>query len=66
MVVDTALATSRLGTPRSTVERGTTSEDFGYVKRWNWACGCSGEFIGGTILEVVSCSSHAPGGRRSN
>jgi hypothetical protein len=60
MVVRTELVTSRLGDPASTVERGTISEDsFFYTCRWSWPCGCSGEIIAGSLIELRSCQLHA-------
>jgi hypothetical protein len=59
MVVRTELATSRLGQPISTVERGTISEEsWLHTCRWNWPCGCSGEIIGGSLIELNCCELH--------
>lgn len=58
MVVDTGLITTRLGTPRSTVERGTVDAECTYIRRWSWPCGCEGEIIGGTLIEMKSCDLH--------
>jgi hypothetical protein len=59
MVVHTDLATSRLGAPVSTVERGTVQErSLFYSCRWNWPCGCSGEIIAGSLIELHCCPQH--------
>lgn len=59
MVVHTDLATARLGDPCSTVERGTIEqESFFYTCRWNWPCGCNGEIIAGSLIELHCCDSH--------
>lgn len=59
MVVHTELATSRLGVPSSTVERGTIDEtSFFYTCRWSWPCGCSGEIIAGSLIELACCEAH--------
>jgi hypothetical protein len=61
MVVRTELAMSRLGSPQSTVERGTIEKDsFFYTCRWSWPCGCSGEIIAGSLIELRSCPAHEP------
>jgi hypothetical protein len=60
MVVQAELATTRLGVPRSTVERGTVApEGCAYVRLWSWACGCNGEIIGGSLIELHCCELHA-------
>lgn len=59
-VLHTDAATSRLGRPQSTVERGTVCEDHvSYVRYWSWECGCRGEIIGGTLIELRCCAGHA-------
>jgi|GEM_PF-4541594 len=58
MVTDTAVATTRLGMPRTTVERGTIDRDCTYVRRWLWPCGCHGEIIAGTLIEIHYCDRH--------
>ncbi|HEV3154935.1 MAG TPA: hypothetical protein VGZ02_14095 [Candidatus Baltobacteraceae bacterium] len=59
MVVQTATATSRLGEPQTTVERGTIEpESWTYTQRWNWPCGCAGEIICGSLIELNSCTQH--------
>lgn len=58
MVVDTGVATTRLGSPKSTVERGTIDRTCTYVRRWTWPCGCEGEIIGGTLIEMSCCDRH--------
>lgn len=59
MVVHTELATSRLGVPSSTVERGTIDKgSFFYTCRWSWPCGCSGEIIAGSLIELNYCEHH--------
>lgn len=59
MVVDTSVITTRLGEPRSMVERGTVDEAVcTYVRRWSWPCGCQGEIIGGTLIELHCCERH--------
>lgn len=58
MVVNTSLITTRLGTPRSTVERGTIEESCTYVRHWAWPCGCEGEIIGGSLIEMHCCEQH--------
>ena len=59
MVVDTQVATARLGHPRTTVERGTVAPDWNaYVRRWSWPCGCAGEIIAGTLIELHCCDLH--------
>jgi hypothetical protein len=59
MVVDVDIATTRLGLPKSTVERGTISNDgLCYIRKWNWPCGCAGEIIAGTLIELHSCELH--------
>jgi hypothetical protein len=59
MVVDTYVATLRLGLPRSTVERGTIeSSGCHYTRRWSWPCGCSGEIIAGSLIEICYCERH--------
>ena len=60
MVVQTELVTSRLGIPQSTVERGTVENgSCSYVRRWSWACGCDGEIIAGTLIELNCCKIHS-------
>jgi hypothetical protein len=58
MVVDTSVATNRLGSPCSTVERGTIDRTCTYVRRWNWPCGCAGEIIAGSLIEICYCERH--------
>ena len=58
MVANTAVVTTRLGSPRSTVERGTIDESCTYVRRWTWPCGCEGEIIGGSLIDMHSCDRH--------
>ena len=58
MVVDTSIATLRLGAPRSMVERGTIEETCTYVRRWAWPCGCEGEIIAGSLIEMRACEHH--------
>jgi hypothetical protein len=59
MVVNADFATTRLGRPCSTVERGTVSEQScAFVRRWNWPCGCAGELIGGALIELRCCEQH--------
>jgi hypothetical protein len=49
----------RLGEPQYVCERGTvTEESASYVRRWTWPCGCDGEVIGGTLIELRRCRSH--------
>lgn len=58
MVANTALVTTRLGSPRTTVERGTIDEACTYVRRWTWPCGCAGEIIAGSLIEMNCCKEH--------
>jgi hypothetical protein len=59
MVVDVDFATTRLGLPNSTVERGTiSSAGLSYIRRWSWPCGCAGEIIAGTLIELRCCKLH--------
>lgn len=58
MVIDTSVVTNRLGNPRSTVERGTIERTCTYVRRWTWPCGCEGEIIGGSLIELICCDLH--------
>jgi hypothetical protein len=59
MVVQTATATLRLGTPLTTVECGTIEPDAcSYSQRWNWPCGCAGEIICGSLIELRCCETH--------
>ncbi|HZT12384.1 MAG TPA: hypothetical protein VFA29_06265 [Candidatus Baltobacteraceae bacterium] len=60
MVLQTAAATLRLGDPSTTTERGTIEFDqVTYSQRWNWPCGCAGEIIAGSLIDVRSCALHA-------
>lgn len=59
MVLQTAAATSRLGDPSTTAEHGTIESDqVTYSQRWNWPCGCAGEIIAGSLIDVRSCGLH--------
>jgi hypothetical protein len=59
-VQHTGAVTSRLGAPQSTVEHGTISEELStYVRFWSWGCGCRGEIIAGTLIELECCALHA-------
>jgi len=61
MVVDAQTAATRLGRPYSTVERGTVTPEWAsYVRRWNWPCGCAGELIAGSLIELHCCDGHSP------
>jgi hypothetical protein len=60
MVVDWTLAEGRLGLPRSSVERGTIDETaFSYSRHCSWSCGCRGEIIAGSLIELSCCDLHA-------
>ena len=58
MVANTTAVTMRLGSPRSTVERGTIDKGCSYVRHWSWACGCHGEIIAGSLIEMTCCELH--------
>jgi hypothetical protein len=58
MVASTDLVKMRLGAPRSTVERGTIETTCTYVRRWSWPCGCEGEIIAGSLIEMHCCELH--------
>lgn len=42
------------------VERGTIDTACTYVRRWAWPCGCEGEIIGGSLIEMNCCEKHGP------
>jgi hypothetical protein len=42
------------------VERGTVAQDaWWHSCRWNWPCGCSGEIIAGSLIELTCCEAHS-------
>ena len=42
------------------VERGTVAQDsWWHTCRWSWPCGCSGEIIAGSLIELTCCQAHA-------
>jgi len=52
-------AAGRLGEPATTVERGTIEERaVSYSRYWSWECGCRGEIIAGTLIELNACALH--------
>lgn len=58
-VLHTDDATRRLGDPGSAVERGTIeSTGLSYSRYWSWHCGCRGEIIAGTLIELEACALH--------
>jgi hypothetical protein len=60
MVLDLNLAEGRLGAPRNTVERGTIEETgCSYSRHCCWSCGCRGEIIAGSLIELVCCDLHS-------
>jgi hypothetical protein len=59
MVLHTEAASARLGRPAAIVERGTVeAKKYSFVRRWSWRCGCSGEIIADTLIELHCCSKH--------
>ncbi|HLI96543.1 MAG TPA: hypothetical protein VKT72_10710 [Candidatus Baltobacteraceae bacterium] len=58
MVANTDAVTTRLGSPSSTVERGTIDTACTYVRKWRWPCGCQGEIIAGSLIDVTLCEAH--------
>jgi hypothetical protein len=59
MVANTDVVTLRLGTPWSTVERGTIDRTCTYVRTWRWPCGCHGEIIAGSLIDLTWCDLHS-------
>ena len=59
VVLHTDTAESLLGVPRTTVERGTVEAgNATYSRSWSWPCGCRGDVICGTLIELRRCDRH--------
>ncbi len=59
MIVRTQAAMRHLGEPSYALETGSICEnDSRYMRRWDWPCGCRGEIIAGSLIELVYCEAH--------